>query len=939
MSNVDKIVIKGARENNLKNIDIDIPKNKLVVMTGVSGSGKSSLAFDTIYAEGQRRYVESLSAYARQFIGVSEKPDVDSIEGLSPSISIDQKSTNKNPRSTVGTITEIYDYLRLLFARIGTPYCPNHHIPITSQSIEEMTNRVMEYTGLTVIILSPIVHGEKGTHKDLFDELRKEGYSKVRVNGKIMSLNEEITLEKNIKDNIDIVMDKIIVDELERSRIFEAIEESTKKADGKVVILVDGEEIFMSEKYACIKCNYSIPELEPRLFSFNAPYGACEECKGLGTKLKISEDLLIPDWNKSIMDGAITAVSMDSTTYFTQIETVCKYYDIDMYAPIKDIPREKLDYVLYGTNEQMEFNYVSKNGNTRNAKGTYEGVIPSLERRYLETKSGWIREWLDGFMVETECPVCKGKRLQKSVLSIYINDKNIFDMTDMSIGDLLDFIKKLKLTPEQKDISELILKEIISRLEFLNNVGLSYLTLTRSAGTLSGGEAQRIRLATQIGSRLSGVLYVLDEPSIGLHQKDNEKLINSLKEMRDLGNSLIVVEHDTDTMLAADYLIDIGPGAGEYGGEVMAAGTPEEVMHNPNSLTGKYLSGVEKIEIPKKRRKGNGLKITIKGAKENNLHNINVDIPLNKLVVVTGVSGSGKSSLINEVLYKNLANNLYRSKVVPGQCKEILGLENIDKVVQITQDAIGRTPRSNPATYVGVFDDIRDLFATTKEAKLRGYDKGRFSFNVKGGRCENCWGDGVKKIEMHFLADVYVPCDVCKGKRYNRETLEIKYKGKNISEVLDMRVSEAIEFFANVPKIYNKLKVMMDVGLSYIKLGQSAPTLSGGEAGRVKLAKELQKKATGKSLFILDEPTTGLHTDDIKKLLTILNRIVDNGDTVIVIEHNLDVIKVADYIIDLGPDGGKNGGRVVVTGTPEEVAKCSKSYTGEFLKKILDENK
>lgn len=939
MSNVDKIVIKGARENNLKNIDIDIPKNKLVVMTGVSGSGKSSLAFDTIYAEGQRRYVESLSAYARQFIGVSEKPDVDSIEGLSPSISIDQKSTNKNPRSTVGTITEIYDYLRLLFARIGTPYCPNHHIPIASQSIEEMTNRVMEYMGKTVTILSPIVHGEKGTHKDLFDELRKEGYAKVRVNGKIMSLNEEITLEKNIKDNIDIVMDKITVDELERGRIFEAIEESTKKADGKVVILVDDEEIFMSEKYACIKCNYSIPELEPRLFSFNAPYGACEECKGLGTKLKISEDLLIPDWNKSIMEGAITAVSMDSTTYFTQIETVCKYYDIDMYAPLKDIPREKLDYVLYGTNELLEFNYVSKNGNTRNAKGTYEGVIPSLERRYMETKSGWIREWLDGFMVETECPVCKGKRLQKSVLSIYINDKNIFDMTDMSIGDLLDFVKKLKLTKEQKEISELILKEIISRLEFLNNVGLSYLTLTRSAGTLSGGEAQRIRLATQIGSRLSGVLYVLDEPSIGLHQKDNEKLINSLKEMRDLGNSLIVVEHDTDTMLAADYLIDIGPGAGEYGGEVMAAGTPEEVMHNPNSLTGKYLSGVEKIEIPKKRRKGNGLKITIKGAKENNLHNVNVDIPLNKLVVVTGVSGSGKSSLINEVLYKTLANTLYRSKVVPGKCKEIIGLENIDKVVQITQDAIGRTPRSNPATYVGVFDDIRDLFATTKEAKLRGYDKSRFSFNVKGGRCENCWGDGVKKIEMHFLADVYVPCDVCKGKRYNRETLEIKYKGKNISEVLDMRVSEAIEFFANVPKIYNKLKVMMDVGLSYIKLGQPAPTLSGGEAGRVKLAKELQKKATGKSLFILDEPTTGLHTDDIKKLLTILNRIVDNGDTVIVIEHNLDVIKVADHIIDLGPDGGKNGGRVVVTGTPEEVAKCSKSYTGEFLKKILDENK
>ena len=935
MSNIDKIVIKGARENNLKNINIEIPKNKLVVMTGVSGSGKSSLAFDTIYAEGQRRYVESLSAYARQFIGVNEKSDVDSIEGLSPSISIDQKSTNKNPRSTVGTITEIYDYLRLLFARIATPYCPNHHIPITSQSIEEMTNKVMEYTGKTVSVLAPIVHGEKGTHKDLFDSLRKEGYSKVRVNGKILSLNEEITLEKNIKDNIDIVMDKITVDDEEYGRIFEAIEESTKKADGKVLILVDDEEIFMSEKYACNICNYSIGELEPRMFSFNAPYGACLECKGLGTKLKISEDLLIPNWNKSILDGAINAVSMDSTTYFTQIETVCKFYGIDMTAPIKDIPREKLNYILYGTDDVMEFNYISKNGNTRNTRNTYEGVIPALERRYVETKSGWIREWLDGYMVETECPVCKGKRLQKSILSIYINDKNIYDMTDMSIGDLLVFIKKLKLNNEQKEISDLILKEIISRLEFLNNVGLSYLTLTRSAGTLSGGEAQRIRLATQIGSRLSGVLYVLDEPSIGLHQKDNEKLINSLKEMRDLGNSLIVVEHDTDTMLASDYLIDVGPGAGEYGGEIMAAGTPEEVMHNKNSLTGKYLSGEEKIEVPKKRRKGNGLKISIKGAKENNLKNINVDIPLGKFVVVTGVSGSGKSSLINEVLYKTVANTLYRSKVVPGKHKEIKGLENIDKVVQITQDAIGRTPRSNPATYVGVFDDIRDIFATTKEAKLRGYDKSRFSFNVKGGRCENCWGDGVKRIEMHFLADVYVPCDVCKGKRYNRETLEIKYKGKNISEVLDMRVSEAIEFFENVPKIYNKLKVMMDVGLSYIKLGQSAPTLSGGEAGRVKLAKELQKKATGKSLFILDEPTTGLHADDIKKLLVILNRIVDNGDTVIVIEHNLDVIKVADYIIDLGPDGGDAGGKIVVSGTPEEVAKCDKSYTGEFLKKIL----
>ena len=935
MTNTDKIIIKGARENNLKNVDLEIPKNKLVVMTGVSGSGKSSLAFDTIYAEGQRRYVESLSAYARQFIGVSEKPDVDSIEGLSPSISIDQKSTNKNPRSTVGTITEIYDYLRLLFARIGKPYCPTHHIPIKSQSIEEMTNKVMEYTGKNVTILAPIVHGEKGTHKDLFDELRKEGYSKVRVNGKIMSLNEEITLEKNIKDNIEIVIDKITVDKEEYGRIFEAIEASTKKADGKVVLALDEEEVFMSEKYACKICNYSIGELEPRMFSFNAPYGACPECKGLGTKLHISKELLIPDQNKSIVEGAITAISMDSNTYFTQIETVCNHYDINMYAPIKDIPEEKLNYILYGTNEVLEFNYVSKNGNTRSTKGVYEGVIPSLERRYVETKSGWIRDWLSGFMVETECPVCKGKRLQKSVLSIYIDDKNIYDMTNMSISDLLDFMKKLKLNNEEKEISDLILKEIVSRLEFLNNVGLSYLTLTRSAGTLSGGEAQRIRLATQIGSKLSGVLYVLDEPSIGLHQKDNEKLINSLKEMRDLGNSLIVVEHDTDTMLTADYLVDVGPGAGEFGGNIMAAGTPEEVMKNPNSLTGKYLSGKEKIEVPKQRRKGNGLKITIKGAKENNLKNINVDIPLNKLVLVTGVSGSGKSSLINEILYKKVASEINKSKVVPGKYKEILGLENIDKVVQITQDAIGRTPRSNPATYVGVFDDIRDLFATTKEAKMRGYDKSRFSFNVKGGRCENCWGDGVKKIEMHFLADVYVPCDVCKGKRYNRETLEIKYKGKNISDVLDMRVSEALDFFQNVPKIYNKLKVMMDVGLSYIKLGQSAPTLSGGEAGRVKLAKELQKKATGKSLFILDEPTTGLHSDDIKKLLVILNRIVDNGDTVIVIEHNLDVIKVADYIIDLGPDGGKYGGKVVATGTPEEVAKCKNSYTGEFLAKIL----
>ncbi len=932
---MDKIIIKGARENNLKNIDLEIPKNKLVVMTGVSGSGKSSLAFDTIYAEGQRRYVESLSAYARQFIGVSEKPDVDTIEGLSPSISIDQKSTNKNPRSTVGTITEIYDYLRLLFARIGVPYCPTHHIPIKSQSIEEMTNKVMALEGKTITIMAPIVHGEKGTHKDLILNLQKEGFTKLRVNGEIVKINEIEGLEKNIKDNIDLIIDKITVMPEERSRIFESIEESTKRADGKVVICYDAEELLMSEKYACLKCNYSIPELEPRLFSFNAPYGACPECKGLGTKLKISEDLLIPDKNKSILEGAINALSLDSTTYYTQVETVCKHYKIDMNMPLKDIPKKKLNYLLYGTNELLEFNYISKNGNTRNTTNSYEGIIPALERRYIETKSSWIREWLDNYIVEMPCPVCQGKRLQESVLSIYINKKNIFDMTDMSIKDLYNFITNLKLSKEEEEISSLILKEIKSRLEFLNNVGLSYLTLTRSAGTLSGGEAQRIRLATQIGSKLSGVLYVLDEPSIGLHQKDNDRLINSLKEMRDLGNTLIVVEHDTDTMLAADFLVDIGPGAGEYGGMVMVAGTPKEVMQNKNSLTGKYLRGEEKIEVPKKRRKGNGKKITIKGAQENNLKNINVDFPLGKFIAVTGVSGSGKSTLINEILYKNIANKLYKSKEIPGKCNKILGLDNIDKVIQITQDAIGRTPRSNPATYVGVFDDIRDIFAQTKEAKLRGYDKGRFSFNVKGGRCEACWGDGVKRIEMHFLADVYVPCEVCGGKRYNKETLDIKFKGKNISEVLDMRVSEALEFFENVPKIYNKLKVMMDVGLSYIKLGQTAPTLSGGEAGRVKLSKELQKKATGKSLFILDEPTTGLHVDDIKKLLVILNRIVDNGDTVIVIEHNLDVIKVADYIIDLGPDGGDGGGTVVATGTPEEIAKHPTSYTGEYLRKIL----
>ena len=936
---MDKIIVKGARENNLKNIDIELPKNKLIVMTGVSGSGKSSLAFDTIFAEGQRRYVESLSAYARQFIGISEKPDVDSIEGLSPSISIDQKTTNKNPRSTVGTITEIYDYLRLLYARIGIPYCPKHNIPITRQSIEEMTNRIMDLElGSKLEIMAPVVHGEKGTHKDLFDELRKNGFSRVRVNGKMYSLDEEIVLEKNIKDNIEVVVDRIVLDTDERSRIFEAIETSCKLASGKVLINIIGkEEILMSESYACPHCNFSIPELEPRLFSFNAPYGACKECKGLGTKLKIGETLLMPDKNLNILEGGIKTISNDQNIDMIQLLAVCNYYHIDINKPLKDYTRSELDIILYGSKDKIDFKYVSKNGNVRYVSDYYEGIINKLERLHLETTSNWRREWIEMYMVESPCPKCHGARLNDMVLSVKINKKNIYEVTNFSILELRDFIAKLKLTKEQVEISGLVTKEILNRLDFLINVGLGYLTLSRSAGTLSGGEAQRIRLATQIGSKLSGVLYVLDEPSIGLHQKDNEKLIKAMQEMRDLGNTLIVVEHDTDTMLAADYLVDIGPGAGEYGGHVIAAGTPKEVMANKNSLTGRYLSGKERIEVPKKRRKGNGKSLKIIKAKEHNLKNINVEIPLNKFVCVTGVSGSGKSSLINEILYKTLAVKINGSKQIPGACKEIKGIENIDKVVHITQDAIGRTPRSNPATYVGVFDDIRDVFTNTKEAKMHGYDKGRFSFNVKGGRCEACWGDGVKKIEMHFLPDVYVPCDVCGGKRYNKETLAIKFKGKNIADVLDMRVSEALPFFENIPKVYNKLKVMDEVGLSYIKLGQPAPTLSGGEAGRVKLAKELQKKPTGKSIFILDEPTTGLHSEDIKKLLKILNRIVDNDDTVIVIEHNLDVIKVADYIIDLGPEGGNLGGEIVATGSPEQVAKNPNSYTGIFLKKILSD--
>ncbi len=937
---MDKIIVKGARENNLKNVSIELPKNKMIVMTGLSGSGKSSLAFDTIYAEGQRRYVESLSAYARQFLGSSEKPDVDSIEGLSPAISIDQKTTSNNPRSTVGTVTEIYDYLRLLFARVGTPYCPNHNIPISSQSVEEMTNKIMEYPiGTKMIILSPVVHGEKGTHKDLLDKLRKEGYIRVRVNGEMYDLSEDITLDKNVKDKIDVVIDRIVLKEESRSRLFEAIEQSTKLSNGKVVIQILGEdkkEIVFSEQFACPHCEFSLPELEPRLFSFNAPYGACPECKGLGIKLQIDPDLVIPDKNISINEGAIKTLSDDQENMdYKKLQCVCNHYKIDMDKPFSKLTKKQKDMILYGSDEIIHFNYSTKSGNIMNSNSFYEGIINNLQRRYMETSSTWIREWLENYMIEYECDTCKGARLNDDVLQVKVGGKNIYQVTKMSIKELVNFFSKLKLSKEKQEIAKLILKEIEDRLNFLKNVGLEYLTLSRSAGTLSGGEAQRIRLATQIGSHLTGVLYVLDEPSIGLHQRDNEKLIKSMLEMRDLGNTLIVVEHDEDTMRACDYLVDIGPGAGDQGGQIVACGTPEEVMKNEKSITGQYLSGKKRIEIPKTRRKGNKKYLKIRGAEEHNLKNIDVDIPLGTFTCITGVSGSGKSSLINEILVKKISQELYHSKEKPGKHKKILGMDNIDKIVAISQNPIGRTPRSNPATYTGVFDDIRTLFTTTKEAKMYGFEKNRFSFNVKGGRCEACRGDGVKKIEMHFLPDVYVPCEVCHGTRYNRETLNIKYKGRNIAEVLDMRVKEALEFFDNVPKIKQKLQVLEDVGLGYIKLGQSAPTLSGGEAERVKLAKELQKKATGKTLFVLDEPTTGLHTDDIKRLLAILQKIVDNKDTVVVIEHNLDVIKVADYIIDLGPEGGDEGGQIVACGTPEEVAKVKESYTGQFLNKML----
>ena len=937
---MDKIIIKGARENNLKNIDIELPKNKMIVMTGLSGSGKSSLAFDTIYAEGQRRYVESLSAYARQFLGGSEKPDVDSIEGLSPAISIDQKTTSNNPRSTVGTVTEIYDYLRLLFARVGVPYCPTHNIPISSQSVEEMTDKVLEYgEGTKIIILAPVVHGEKGTHKETLEKLRKDGYIRVRINGEMLDLSEDIDLDKNKKDNIDVVIDRVVIKEDSHSRIFEAIEAATKLSNGKVIIQILGDnakEVVFSEQFACPHCDFSLSELEPRTFSFNAPYGACPECKGLGVKLQIDKDLLIPDTSLSIADGCIKTLTDDPEGLdYKKLECLCKHYKINMTKPWKSLNEHQQSMVLYGSDEIIHFQYKSKSGNTYNSKDFYEGIINNLERRYMETNSTWIRDWLENYMVEYECDACHGARLKDEVLSVKVDGKNIYEVTCMSIKELLKSYESLHLSEEQKQIANLVLKEIKERLSFLSNVGLEYLTLNRSAGTLSGGEAQRIRLATQIGSHLTGVLYVLDEPSIGLHQRDNEKLIKSMQEMRDLGNTLIVVEHDTDTMMACDYLVDIGPGAGDAGGHVVAQGTPEEVMQNEKSITGQYLSNKKCIDVPKTRRKGNKKFLKIKGAKENNLKNIDVDIPLGTLTCVTGVSGSGKSSLINQILCKAVSQAIYKTKDKPGKHDKILGIDNLDKIIAISQNPIGRTPRSNPATYTGVFDDIRTLFTTTKEAKMYGFEKNRFSFNVKGGRCEACRGDGVKKIEMHFLPDVYVPCEVCHGTRYNRETLNIKYKGKNIAQVLDMRVTEALEFFDNVPKIKHKLQVLEDVGLGYIKLGQSAPTLSGGEAERVKLAKELQRKATGKTLFVLDEPTTGLHVDDIKRLLAILQKIVDNKDTVVVIEHNLDVIKVADYIIDLGPEGGDGGGTIVATGTPEEVAKVKESYTGQFLKKIL----
>ena len=938
--NMDQFIrIQGARENNLKNISLDLPRDKMIIMTGVSGSGKTSLAFDTIYAEGQRRYMESLSSYARMFLGNSEKPDVDQIDGLSPAIAIDQKTTSHNPRSTVGTVTEIYDYLRLLYARIGVPYCPTHGEPITGQTITEMVDQIMELPDRTrTTVLAPIVRQRKGTFKDTFEKLMKEGYLRVRVDGEIRLLEEMEPLEKNKKHDIEVVVDRIVKSD-DRSRYYDSLQTALNLADGMASVLTPDTELLFSSNYACKICGFTVPKLEPKLFSFNAPLGACPTCKGIGVIQKVDLDLLIPDRTKSLREGGIayyknTAGSMAQE--WQRIEALAKYYDIDLDAPIQDLPKKKLDYILYGSDREIPFTLYSTKGLPMEKHEYIEGVCPMIERRYLETSSSWSRDWYESFLGEATCPTCKGARLNDKVLAVRVGGKNIYEWTHMSVVQAISFMDNLQLTPSQQQISEMILKEIRSRLQFLKNVGLTYLTLDRISSTLSGGEAQRIRLATQIGSRLTGVMYVLDEPSIGLHQRDNDKLISTMKEMRDLGNTLIVVEHDEDTMRAADYIVDIGPGAGVHGGQVVAAGTPEEVMANPDSLTGAYLSGREKIPVPEERRKGNGQKLTVVKASQNNLKNITVDFPLNTLTVVTGVSGSGKSSLVTEVLTHTIQHNLGRVKIKPGKAKEIRGLDQIDKLIEIGQDPIGRTPRSNPATYTGVFDDIRDLFAQTREAKLLGFTKSRFSFNVKGGRCEACQGDGIKKISMHFLPDVYVDCDVCHGARYNEETLQVKYKDKTISDVLNMTVEEALEFFSSVSKIRHKLQTLVDVGLSYVKLGQSATTLSGGEAQRVKLASELQRKATGKTVFVLDEPTTGLHSADVRKLIEVLQRLVNNGDTVIVIEHNLDVIKSADYIIDIGPEGGDEGGTIVATGTPEEIAAVPESYTGQYLKPLLE---
>lgn len=935
----DKIVIHGARAHNLKNIDVTIPRDQLVVVTGLSGSGKSSLAFDTLYAEGQRRYVESLSAYARQFLGQMDKPDVDSIDGLSPAISIDQKTTSKNPRSTVGTVTEINDYLRLLYARIGHPICPNDHIEITSQSVEQMVDEVLALPERTKIqLLAPIVYQKKGQHKKVFERIQREGYVRMRVDGEVYDVSEAPELEKNKKHDIAIIIDRIVVKEGIRSRLFDSFEAALRLADGYAVVDVIGQkEMLFSEHYSCPYCGFTVGELEPRLFSFNAPFGACPDCDGLGVKLEVDVDLVIPDQSKTLREGALLPWNPISSQYYPQmLEQACQEFNIDMDTPFEELPEEHRDIILNGSNGEMfHFHYENDFGGVRDVEVAFEGILPNIKRRYHETNSDFTRDQMRLYMTELTCKTCHGYRLNPQALCVQVNGKHIGEMSEMAINNALNFVEELKLTEQEQMIARPIVKEVDDRLSFLKNVGLDYLTLSRASGTLSGGEAQRIRLATQIGSNLSGVLYILDEPSIGLHQRDNDRLLDSLRKMRDLGNTLIVVEHDEDTMRAADYLIDVGPGAGHAGGEIVAAGTPDEVAANESSLTGQYLSGKREIPTPTERRKGNGEKIRVTGASENNLKNISVDFPLGKFVAVTGVSGSGKSTLVNEILKKALAQKINRNSNKPGRFKTITGYEAIEKLIDIDQSPIGRTPRSNPATYTSVFDDIRDLFAKTNEAKVRGYKKGRFSFNVKGGRCEACKGDGIIKIEMHFLPDVYVPCEVCHGKRYNSETLEVHYKGKNISEILDMTVEDAVEFFQHIPKIHRKLQTIVDVGLGYVTMGQPATTLSGGEAQRMKLASELHKNSNGKSFYILDEPTTGLHTDDIARLLKVLERFVDAGNTVLVIEHNLDVIKSADHVIDLGPEGGEGGGTIIATGTPEEIAAVSDSYTGYYLKKVL----